>query len=122
MMNCHRAISEIAEVLFKSITEKNQDNRGMRRPSRLGLIAQLAEANEEEVIQVIEHFRKPDESFLMPAAHVPLDRRSLIELSHESLMRIWNRLGTWVEDESESSSMYRRLSEAAAMYQIGKTG
>src|SRR5690606_19034371 len=48
----------IAEVLFKSITEKNQDNRGMRRPSRLGLIAQLAEASEEEVIQVIEHFRK----------------------------------------------------------------
>lgn len=113
---------QIAEVLFKSITEKNQDNRGMRRPSRLGLIAQLAEASEEEVIQVIEHFRKPGRSFLMPAAHVPLDSNSLIELSHESLMRIWNRLGAWVEDESESASMYRRLSEAAAMYQIGKTG
>jgi hypothetical protein len=46
----------------------------------------------------------------------------MIELSHESLMRIWNRLENWVEDESESSSMYRRLSEAAGMYQIGKTG
>lgn len=113
---------QIAEVLFKCITEKNQDNRGMRRPSRLGLIAQLAEANEDEVIQVIEHFRKPGRSFLMPAAHVPLNSESLIELSHESLMRIWNRLGTWVEDEFESASMYRRLSEAAAMYQIGKTG
>jgi WD40 repeat protein len=112
----------IAEILFKSITEKNQDNRGMRRPGRLGLIAQLAEASEEEVIQVIEHFRKPGRSFLMPAAHVPLTSDSLIELSHESLMRIWNRLGAWVEDEFESASMYRRLSEAAAMYQIGKTG
>jgi hypothetical protein len=27
---------QIAEVLFKNITEKSQDNRGMRRPCRLG--------------------------------------------------------------------------------------
>lgn len=113
---------DIAEVLFKSITEKNQDNRGMRRPCRLGLIADLAEASEEEVTEVINHFRRPGRSFLMPAAHIPLNSDSLIELSHESLMRIWNRLKDWVDDEFESASMYKRLSEAATMYQIGKTG
>lgn len=113
---------EIAEVLFKNVTEKNQNNRGLRRPCRLGLVAELAEATEEEVIRVIDHFRKPGRSFLMPAAHVPLHADSMIELSHESLMRIWNRLSAWVEDEFESALMYKRLSEAAAMYQIGKTG
>lgn len=113
---------EIAEILFKSITEKNSDNRGLRRPCRLGLIAELAEASEEEVIKVVDHFRQPGRSFLMPAAHIPLTADSMIELSHESLMRIWNRLSAWVEDEFESASMYKRLSDAAAMYQIGKTG
>ena len=113
---------EIAEILFKNVTEKNQNNRGLRRPCRLGLIAELAEASEEEVIKVVDHFRKPGRSFLMPAAHVKLNADSVIELSHESLMRIWNRLSGWVEDEFESASMYKRLSEAAAMYQIGKTG
>jgi WD40 repeat protein len=113
---------EIAEILFKNVTEKNQDNRGLRRPCRLGLIAELAEASEEEVIIVIDHFRQPGRSFLMPAAHISLHSDSMIELSHESLMRIWNRLANWVEDEFESASMYKRLSEAAAMYQIGKTG
>lgn len=113
---------EIAEILFKSITEKNQDNGGMRRPCRLGLIAELAEAGEDEVIEVVEYFRMPGRSFLMPAANVPLTVDSMIELSHESLMRIWNRLSVWVEDEFESASMYKRLSEAASMYQIGKTG
>jgi WD40 repeat protein/energy-coupling factor transporter ATP-binding protein EcfA2 len=112
----------IAEVLFKSITEKNQENRGMRRPCQLALIAQLAEASEEEVIEVVEQFRKPGRSFLMPAAHIPLNGDSIIELSHESLIRIWNRLEVWVEDEFESATMYKRLSDAAAMYQIGKTG
>lgn len=113
---------EIAEVLFKNITERNQLNRFMRRPCRLGLVAELAEASEQEVIDVIEHFRRPGRSFLMPAANIPLHSDSMIELSHESLMRIWTRLEGWVNEEYESASMYKRLSEAAAMYQIGKTG
>lgn len=113
---------EIAEVMFKSITEKTADNKGMRRPSKLSLLAELADASEEEVIAVVEHFRKPGRSFLMPAHYIPLTRDSVIELSHESLMRIWNRLNAWVEEEFESAQMYKRLSDAAAMYQIGKTG
>lgn len=113
---------EIAEILFKSITEKTQDNKGMRKPARLSLIAELADANEQEVMQVVEHFRKPGRSFLMPSHHVGLNADSMIELSHESLMRIWNRLDAWVEEEFESAQMYLRLSNAAAMYQIGRTG
>lgn len=113
---------EIAEILFKNVTEKNQENKGLRRPAKLGLIVALSEANEDDVIKVVDHFRKVGRSFLMPAAHVPLSSESIIELSHESLMRIWNRLDGWVEEEFESAQMYKRLSEAAAMYQIGKTG
>jgi WD40 repeat protein/energy-coupling factor transporter ATP-binding protein EcfA2 len=113
---------EIAEILFKNITERSQQNRFMRRPCRLGMVAELAEASEADVISVIDHFRSPGRSFLMPAANVPLHSDSMIELSHESLMRIWTRLETWVNEEYESASMYKRLSEAASMYQIGKTG
>ncbi|MGC1240230.1 MAG: hypothetical protein WA874_01520 [Chryseosolibacter sp.] len=113
---------EIAEILFKTITEKTHDNKGMRRPGRLGLVAQLAEAEEQDVIYVVEHFRKAGRSLLMPGAHVTLSGDSMIELSHESLMRIWRKLNTWVEEEFESAQMYKRLSDAAAMYQIGKTG
>jgi WD40 repeat protein len=113
---------EITEILFKSITEKSQENKGMRRPAKVSLVAELAEASEEEVIKIVEHFRKPGRSFLMPAHYIPLRGDSVIELSHESLMRIWNKLDVWVEEEFESAQMYKRLSEAAAMYQIGKTG
>src|SRR5688572_2982033 len=113
---------EIAEVLFKNVTERNQLNRFMRRPCRLGLVAELAEVSEADVIRVVDHFRRPGRSFLIPAAHVSLNSDSMIELSHESLMRIWTKLGGWVNEEYESASMYKRLSEAAAMYQIGKTG
>jgi len=112
---------EISEILFKAITEKNAENLEMRRPGKISQIAELAQASDQQVIEVIEKFRKPGRSFLMPGTGVTLIGDSIIELSHESLMRIWTRLSTWVEEEFESAMMYKRISDAAAMYQIGKT-
>jgi energy-coupling factor transporter ATP-binding protein EcfA2 len=116
-----RQEKEIAEILFKSITEKNSENLELRRPGKISEIADLAQTSEEKVIEVVEKFRKPGRSFLMPGTHVALNRDSMVELSHESLMRIWTRLSTWVDEEYESANMYKRVSDAAAMYQIGKT-
>lgn len=113
---------EVAETLFKSLTQRTNDSFGMRRPVRLGLVAELAGVNDQEVIRVVEKFRQPGRSFLMPPSGVPLHAGSIIEISHESLMRIWNRLKKWVDEEHESAQMYRRLSDAAAMYQVGRTG
>jgi len=112
---------EISEILFKAITEKNTENLELRRPGKISQIAELAQASDEQVIEVIEKFRKPGRSFLMPGTGVTLSGDSIIELSHESLMRIWTRLSTWVDEEFESALMYKRISDAAAMYQIGKT-
>jgi hypothetical protein len=117
-----RSDKEIAEVLFKNITEKNSDSLEMRRPGKISEIAELAQVSEEKVIEVVEKFRMPGRSFLLPGVHVPLHHDSIIELSHESLMRIWTRLAIWVEEEFESAQMYKRVSEAAGMYQVGKTG
>jgi len=113
---------EISAILFKSITEKGNDNLGVRRPMPLSIIAEIASVSEEELIGVIEKFRAPGRSILLPSSAIPLNSESTIEVSHESLMRIWTRLRNWVEEEHESAQMYKRLSEAAAMYQVGKTG
>ncbi len=113
---------EIAEILFKNITEKNQENQGFRRPSNVKLVSELAGASEEDVIRVIECFRKTGRSFLMPGSQVALTGTTTIELSHESLMRIWTRLSNWVEEEFESAQLYSRISNAAALYQTGKAG
>jgi hypothetical protein len=112
---------EIAEILFKAITEKNQESQGTRRPTKVKTIAELASVPESKVIQVVDKFRQQGRSFLMPSYHVPLLSDSLVEISHESLMRIWTRLSTWVDEEFESARMYKRVSDASAMYQVGKT-
>lgn len=112
----------ICESLFKAITEKRGESFGIRRPTRLGEIAAIADVSEEEVIEVIDKFRDPTRSLLTPAHTIPLNSKSMIDISHESLMRIWVRLKNWVDDEADAVQMYLRLSEAAAMYQVGKAG
>lgn len=112
----------ICEVLFKAITEKRGENFGIRRPTRLNEIAAIADVSEEDVGAVIEKFREPGRSLLTPAHGLALMGKSMVDISHESLMRIWVRLKNWVDDEADAVQMYTRLAEAASMYQVGKAG
>lgn len=112
----------ICEIMFKAITEKRGENFGIRRPTRLNEIAAIADVSEKDVADVIEKFREPGRSLLTPAFGMELGPKSMIDISHESLMRIWIRLKNWVDDEAEAVQMYLRLAEAAAMYQVGKAG
>jgi hypothetical protein len=110
------------EILFKTLTEKGSDSAGIRRPTKLSTIAKVAGCSEDDMAHIVDHFRVEGRSLLMPPAHINLDSDSIIDISHESLMRIWTRLKKWVEEEGESAQMYIRLSDAAASYQIGKAG
>lgn len=115
---------DICQSLFKSITEKGSDNRGIRHPSPLGEVAEIAKAEISEIARVVDVFRKQGRSFLTPSTQVveKLDGNTIIDISHESLMRIWNKLITWVEDEGNAVQMYLRLCEASNLYEKGKTG
>ncbi|HEY0725976.1 MAG TPA: ATP-binding protein, partial [Pyrinomonadaceae bacterium] len=119
----------IAEKIFKGLTEKGTDNREIRRPMEVGEICELTGADEVVVIAVVEVFRREGRSFLMPpptdaltGALVPLNRESLIDISHESLIRNWNRLKTWVDEEARSARIYRRLAETAVLHKEGGAG
>ncbi len=112
----------ICEKLFKLITGKGSDNKGVRYPTDIKTLRSAIRCSGDELIKVIEEFRNPSISVLSPHYSVGLDDNSLIDLSHESLIHLWDRLRKWVDEESLSVQMYLRLSEASALYQQGKTG
>ncbi len=112
----------IAELVFKALTERGGDNREIRRPTRLRELCEIAEASDEEIETVIEGFRGEGRSFLMPPAGVGLDLDTVVDISHESLIRNWGRLKEWVRDEAEGARIYRRLAEAATAYKAGEGG
>ena len=113
---------EICEVMFKALTERGSENQGIRRPTKLSTVAAIAGVSEDEVIRVVERFREPGRSLLMPPFGIRLESETVVDISHESLMRIWIRLKRWLDEESKAAEMYLKLSEAAERYQEGKAG
>lgn len=111
-----------AERIFRALTDTFTDPRGVRRPTSVADLAAICEVPEAEVIEVVEVFRRPGRSFLMPPASVPLTPDVVVDLSHESLMRCWTRLITWAEQERASTAMYVRLSREATWYEEGAAG
>ncbi|NOZ46560.1 MAG: hypothetical protein GXO79_07225 [Chlorobi bacterium] len=111
----------VCESLFKTLTERGGDNRGIRHPTSVEEIAAIAVASTDDVKTVIETFRKPGRSFLSPSG-VKLTDKTVIDISHESLMRIWDKLKIWVDEEAAAVQMYKRLADSAARFQEGKTG
>ncbi len=114
--------AQVAERVFKALTDRVSDVRGVRRPTAVSELAAIAGASEADVIAVVDCFRQAGRSFLMPPAAVALTSRSVIDLSHESLMRCWDRLIAWAEQERVAAAFYARLSQAAAWHEQGSAG
>jgi tetratricopeptide (TPR) repeat protein len=51
-----------------------------------------------------------------------LQPETVVDISHESLMRVWKRLRGWADEEAASSTQYLRLTENARLYGQGTIG
>ncbi len=127
----------IAEALFRRLTDRDAGGRSAlrrdtRRTASLADVARVVgrlspdETLPGELVErvkaVIEVLRAEDLNFLTPPAPEPLNPETVLDVSHESLIRQWKRLGGeksaakegWIDKEAKSAEMYRRLSLAQA--------
>ncbi len=111
----------MCERVFKTLTEKGTDNHDFTNPERIADIAFITRVGIKDVIDIVSRFMQPDRSFLIKDHEDELNSDSIVDLSHESLIRLWPRLRIWVDEESSSVHMYKRLAEASRLYQMGKS-
>ncbi|MEE3369036.1 MAG: hypothetical protein VX346_06820, partial [Planctomycetota bacterium] len=116
------ATREVAQGVFQALTERGVDNRGIRRPTRLDQLTKIVGADLDQVKEVVEAYRNPGVTFLMPPSEVPLEPDTVVDISHESLMRVWSRLEDWVDEEAQSARIYRRLAETAGLHSLQRAG
>ncbi|MCB9230762.1 MAG: hypothetical protein H6581_03825 [Bacteroidia bacterium] len=112
-------LQTVCKKVFKSLTTIGQDNRGVRRPCTVRQLCLITQCEQCDVIQVLDAFRSGGRSFITPDSG-PLGQEALVDISHESFMRVWKKLVGWVEEEWESAEMYRRLDASRAYYQNGE--
>ena len=110
----------VAQVFFRRLTERGPGGRDLRRPVRLSDLAAVAGVSEAQAAAVVDVFRGEGRSFLMPPSDVPLAPDTVVDITHESLIRQWKRLQGWVAQESASAVRYRRLCETAWLWTAGQ--
>jgi Skp family chaperone for outer membrane proteins len=105
----------ITEKLFKVITHKTVSGKGIRRPKLLSDLYTIVNKPSEDIRTVIDQFRQSGCTFLFPHHDQQLADNDEINITHESLMRRWDRLIQWVDEEAESARWYARLLDRARL-------
>jgi rhodanese-related sulfurtransferase len=117
------AQQRLAEVLFRTLVDsEGAISRDVRHPTPLRDIAAVAGVSVAELAPVVEEFRAPRHNFLTPAAPAPLLPDTVVDISHESLIRQWHTMRYWLQKEHDSATQYRRIETTAALEARGQEG
>jgi WD40 repeat protein len=104
---------EIAKKIFQRLTERGRGDRDVRRPTKVNELCAVSGDELERVIAVINKFRESGRTFLNSPDPGALNGDSVIDITHESLIRLWSTLRDWVAEEADSARLYRRLADSA---------
>jgi tetratricopeptide (TPR) repeat protein len=110
----------VIETVFRALTAGTTIMDAVRRPRRFGEVVKLCNDDETAVRTVVEAFRAPNCNFLVPGSSRPLQSDTDVDITHESLIRHWNKLSEWLAKEAQAAQHWRHLKEAAANYRKHK--
>jgi uncharacterized RDD family membrane protein YckC len=111
---------KIAKQLFLCLCEHAGEGSFIRRMVTLSEVAAMADVTPDEVIDVVRVFQENERNFIVASSLEELNQKSVLDISHEALLRQWNRLSTWIENEASSSRIYNRLVDTAILHKEKK--
>jgi energy-coupling factor transporter ATP-binding protein EcfA2 len=109
---------EVARKLFVHLTDTDTRNRRVRRPARMGEIARATVADTDTLRAVVDRFRGDGRAFLR-ASEEPPGPDTVLDISHEALIRRWATLAAWVDAEAQDREQFVRLRDAARRHAAG---
>ncbi|NPA50906.1 MAG: SEL1-like repeat protein, partial [Epsilonproteobacteria bacterium] len=108
---------KLIEKIFKALTQIDFNNRAIRRALSLKELSNITGAKKEDILRVLKPFRKEGVNFITPFEGVEVRDDTIIDISHESLIRQWKLLKKWVKEENKSRELYLDLKRAAKKYE-----
>jgi WD40 repeat protein/energy-coupling factor transporter ATP-binding protein EcfA2 len=110
----------VAEKAFRALCDWSAENRLTRRLVTVEEVAKVADVSWELVANVLTPFLYSGRNFLVSSDGQKLNSSSIIDISHEALIRQWRRLADWVEAERASAGRYLLTAETARRWKAGK--
>jgi uncharacterized RDD family membrane protein YckC len=100
--------AKVTARVFKRLTTTDVSRRRVRSPARISELMAASSADRGTVEAIVHRFEEDGRSFVHTSSDgKPDDPR--VDISHESLIRQWNRLRNWVDEERNSRERYREL-------------
>jgi hypothetical protein len=105
LSNLSQQQRDIARQMFKCLTEEQSVGRDIRRPTSFGDLRAVIGVPPEALKQVIEHFR----AFLCAPPLPDIHDDSVVDITHEAIIRQWKLLRGWAHEEAYAAKFYQRL-------------
>jgi uncharacterized RDD family membrane protein YckC len=100
--------AKVTARVFKRLTTTDVSQRRVRNPARISELMAASSADRGTIEAIVHRFEEDGRSFVHSSSDgKPDDPR--VDISHESLIRQWNRLRNWVDEERNSRERYREL-------------
>lgn len=93
------ALKEAAEWIFRALSDVDADGRIIRRTVLLSDLVAQTGADTAAVRAIVDRFRQIEFSFLTPFPPEELTEESNISVTHEALLRRWEKISSTAFDE-----------------------
>ncbi len=101
---------DLTKHIFKGLTDTDTNERRVRRPARISELMAVCEAERADIEKVVTRFNEDNRNFLYTSPDGdPDDPR--VDMAHESLIRQWDDLREWVDEERISRDHFLELVE-----------
>jgi formylglycine-generating enzyme required for sulfatase activity len=101
------------ERLFRALTDMNVEGKAIRRPRAFRDLVAVTQSDPDTLRGIIEAFRRDGVSFVTPYGDQPIADNTVIDISHEALIRCWNKLADpdsgWLTHEFNDGLIWRSL-------------
>jgi WD40 repeat protein len=102
----------IVARVFQALRETDVNGGQTRRPTAVEDLCELTGCTIDELTTALAPFRR--RSFVVPAPDTLLDSSTLLDISHEALLRRWDTLRHWIDEDEVDRTRYMRLATRAA--------
>jgi len=123
-----QASAYAAKIAFQAMVDSDADGRRTRRvpPPKLSELIELNGGNEGAMLEALNAFREADVHILRPAMPTKLEPNTQIDISHEAVIRRWNILQEWIDEEVKDAKIWtsflNQLDQGATILPPGSLG
>jgi WD40 repeat protein/energy-coupling factor transporter ATP-binding protein EcfA2 len=108
------------ELAFRALIDHNAEKQAIRRPQKFRDLCAVTGVKPARLLGLLRPFRAPEASFLRPYGDAPLTADSRIDISHEALIRNWDRVADantgWLAKEADDGLRWTTLRLAAKAF------